>query len=258
METKLNLTMNGNELILREGKAADPLPQREPNRIRIEGDIRTVGNYVAARTSEAIEAVADKEVTDYVAVDPGLQAIDRTRAVLTVDRRERWMRLELDPENYYGVVVTGKLEPAPELTAFGINAGRMYKREELVKLLKFNSVFFADRGKHMEVIAGLMKVRVKTEAEINAHNDNRGNKGAGYEQKVVQDDGLLKRFDLKIPIYKGEEAMTFDVEVCFDVSGGLLEFWLESVRLRELELELVNSIIDKELERCPGLLVVNR
>jgi hypothetical protein len=255
-ETKLNLTMAGNELVLREGKAAEPLPTREPNRIRIDGDIRTVGNYVTKRRAEAISALINAYPEEEFSA--GLQAIDASRAVLTVDRRERVMSLAVDPEDYYGVVVTGKLELAPELLAFGINTTQMWKRDELHKFLKFNRVYFTDKEQWQGVINGLMRVRVKTEQELNVHQDNRGNKGGAYEQKVVGEEGIAKFFDLKIPIYKGEAAMSFQVELCYDVSGGILQFWLESVGLRELELEVVNALIDGELAKCEGLLIVNK
>ena len=46
---QLKIENANGELTIREGKAADPLPLKEPQIIKIEGDIHSVDNFINGR-----------------------------------------------------------------------------------------------------------------------------------------------------------------------------------------------------------------
>ncbi len=101
LELKIENT-NG-ELIIREGNAQEPLPLKEPKIINISGDIHSVANFINNRTAGYSS-----------------QAIDKNKAVVSVDKFHKTISLQLDPENHYGATVTAKLEQSKELEQSGI------------------------------------------------------------------------------------------------------------------------------------------
>lgn len=241
-----NLTLkfentNGNELIIREGEAVTPLPLKEPKIISIVGDIHSVANFIKNRESGFSS-----------------QAIDKSKAIVTVDKTAKTIVLQLDPENYYGATVTAKLEESDELKQFGINKGTRYNRKSLLDLIRFNRLFFEDKVQHAQVMTGLYKLRVKSETEIQQEKDTRGNHKNLLEVKTVDDGGMVKEFNLTLPLFKGFSNQNITVEICFDVLNGDVSFYLESVGLKEAMDAAVDGIITKELESCEGFVIINK
>jgi hypothetical protein len=242
METlELKIDNANGELVIREGKAQDPLPLKEPNVIKITGDIHSVSNFITNRQT-----------------GNGSQEIDKNKAVVTVDKYNKTILLQLDPENYYGASVTAKLEQSKELEQFGINTNTRYNRKSLLDLLRFNRLFFEDKNEHARVIAGLYKLRIKSEQEIQQEKDNQGNKRALHDVKTVDDGGMVKEFTLTIPLFKGFAAQRITVEICFEVLNGDVSFWLESIGLKEATDSAIYGIIAEELKSCEGFVIINK
>jgi hypothetical protein len=242
METlELKIDNANGELVIREGKAQDPLPLKEPNVIKITGDIHSVSNFITNRQT-----------------GNGSQEIDKNKAVVTVDKYNKTILLQLDPENYYGASVTAKLEQSKELEQFGINTNTRYNRKSLLDLLRFNRLFFEDKNEHARVIAGLYKLRIKSEQEIQQEKDNQGNKRTLHDVKTVDDGGMVKEFTLTIPLFKGFAAQRITVEICFEVLNGDVSFWLESIGLKEATDSAIDGIIAEELKSCEGFVIINK
>lgn len=239
LELKIENT-NG-ELIIREGSAQEPLPLKEPKIINITGDIHSVSNFITNR-SDGFSS----------------QQIDRNKAIVTVDKSARSITLQLDPENHYGATVTGKLDQSEELKQFGINTSTRYNRKQLLDLIRFNRLFFEDKNEHARVIAGLYKLRIKSETEIQQEKDNQGNKRTLHDVKTVDDNGLVKEFNLTVPLFKGFAAQKITVEICFEVLNGDVSFWLESVGLKEAAESSIDGIFKEELKSCEGFVIINR
>jgi hypothetical protein len=242
METlELKIDNANGELVIREGKAQDPLPLKEPNVIKITGDIHSVSNFITNRQT-----------------GNGSQEIDKNKAVVTVDKYNKTILLQLDPENYYGASVTAKLEQSKELEQFGINTNTRYNRKSLLDPLRFNRLFFEDKNEHARVIAGLYKLRIKSEQEIQQEKDNQGNKRTLHDVKTVDDGGMVKEFTLTIPLFKGFAAQRITVEICFEVLNGDVSFWLESIGLKEATDSAIDGIIAEELKSCEGFVIINK
>lgn len=240
LELKIE-SLQGSTLTILEGSAPTPLPLKEPQIIKISGDIHSVSNFIKSRESGY-----------------GLQEIDKNKAIVSVDKTAKTIVLQLDPENYYGATVTGKLEQSEELKQFGINTSARYNRKSLLDLIRFNRLFFEDKNEHARVITGLAKLRIKSEQEIQQEKDNQGNKRMLHEVKTVDDNGLVKEFTLTIPLFKGFPAQKITVEICFEVLNGDVSFWLESIGLKEAADAAVDGIFSQELESCEGFVIINK
>lgn len=228
----------GNEIIIREGQA---LPPKEPVKIAIVGDIKTVSSFVAGR--KGVDAATT-----------GHQFINKSRAVVEVDKQARTIALKLDPADYYGGTVTAKMELNPDLLEFCINGKKTFKQKELVDLLKFSGLAFDDAEKHSMLLNAYRAFNAKAYIDMASDSDNRGNKSSSFNKKV--ETNLPIDFVLNIPIFKGQERKRFSVEICLEVTDGGCNFWFESVELKELiEIES-ETILKKELESCADYVVI--
>ena len=222
---------------LLQGKA---LEQKAPVKIVISGDIKTVSNFLSVRKDSGT----------------GLQTIDKSKAVLIVDKKALSIQLNLDPENVYGAEITANLEESDEVKPFFINKNKTFTKEELVKLIKFNKLFFADADKHAAMLLAFQKVSSTVNIQANDSSDIRGNKERGFIKEVTTN--APTEFILNIPIFKGFPAIRFRVEVGVDVTEGSARFWFESTELHELVQSQIDEIFNDELESAEGFVIINK
>lgn len=240
METlNIKLENTGNEIIVREGQA---LPQKEPVKIKIAGNIQSVSQFLKIRNKENGGL--------------SLQSVDLSKAVVLVNKKDMTITLLLDPENHYGTEVVAKLELSDELKTFGINSQSTFTREQLIKLIRFNKLFFADAEKHAELLAAYMAFNASANSDIQQASDTRGNRASHLVKKV--DTNVPTEFILNIPIFKGEKSERFRVEICLDVTDGGARFWFESVELHEIIQTRRDQIFDKELESATGFVIITQ
>lgn len=235
LEVKIE-KVEGSTLTVLTGEA---LKQKAPEKIEISGDIRTVSSFLRVRKDSGT----------------GLQSIDKNRAVVLVDKKNRSIELQLDPENFYSPVITGTLADADELIPFNINTVKTFTKEELVKLIKFNKLFFSDATKHAEMLLAFQKVSSTVNISQKDSSDDRGNKERDFVKQV--ETNAPTEFVLDIPVYKGFPAYRFRVEVCLDVTEGSVRFWFESIELHELRMKLVEEIFTEELKEAEDFVIVN-
>lgn len=245
MDAKVNLVnYQGNELIWREGKAADPLPMKEPLKISIAGDIHAISDFLKHRV---------KDTPGY-----GLQLVDASKVIIVSNKNERYIVMLLDPENFYGTYITAKLEASDELKPFKINESVTFTREQLLKLVRFSRLYFNDKEIHAKLVDNLSKVTLKTETEMQQANDRRGNKKDSLDQKVNRPDGWIDEFVLSIQIFKGFAPTLIRVELCMDVTATGFSFWLESPELVEATDSAIDRIFADELAACSDFVVINK
>lgn len=234
---KINLTTDQKDITIREGQALDLKP---PQKIAISGDIKTVSSFLSIRLENG----------------SSLQTIDKSKAVITVDKKQLKINLELDPENYYGVSVTGTLEKADELKPFFINENKTFTKEELVKLIKFNKLHFSDQTKHAEMLLAFQKVQSVVNIKANDSSDDRGNKERAFIKETTSN--APTEFILDMPIFKGFGNVKFRVEVCLDVTEGSARFWFESIELHEIMQRQIEEIFTDELKIAEGFVIINK
>lgn len=233
----VNVTIKGDTLTVLEGKILDPKPSEK---IKIDGDIKSISSFLGVRIKEG----------------KGTQEIDKSKAIVLVDKKALTIQLLIDPENHYGAIVTGKLEKSDELAPFHINQNKTFTKEELVKLIKFNKIHFDDASKHAEMLLAFQKVSSTVNISSKDSSDDRGNKERDFVKQVTTN--APTEFILNAPSFKGFPAIRFRVEVCLDVTEGSARFWFESVELHEVMQKQVEEIFKTELESARGFVVINQ
>jgi hypothetical protein len=230
-------TLSGDTLKVLQGNILDTKP---PEKVNISGDIKSVNTFLGIRLKAGT----------------GKQTIDKSRAVVYVDKKKLTIQLLLDPEDHYGASVLGTLEKSDELAPFHINQNKTFTKEELVKLIKFNKIFFDDASKHAEMLLAFQKVSSTVNIKSNDSADDRGNKERAFVKEVTSN--APTEFILNIPIFKGFENVRFRVEVCLDVTEGSVRFWFESTELHELMQKAVDTIFGQELKSAAGFVIINK
>jgi hypothetical protein len=220
-----------------EGKTLELKPSEK---ITLTGDIKSVSSFLSIRNNSG----------------KGTQEIDKSKAVILVDKKALTIELLIDPENHYGAKVLARLEKSDELQPFFINQNKTFTKEELIKLIKFNKIYFDDAGKHAEMLLAFQKVSSTVNIKANDSSDDRGNKERAFVKEVTSN--APTEFILSIPIFKGFPAVRFRVEVCLDVTEGSARFWFESVELHELMTKQVDSIFSEQLKSAEGFVVINK
>lgn len=260
MNPNIKITTSDDQklLIIREGNA---LELREPIVINISGDIDTVKSYVAKRYNKVLvsgETIASAgSSTDVVNFLNSLQTIEKDLAVITFDKNLLSISLDVNPQDYYGPQVTGKMQVSDELKPFGINEAITFNREGLVKLLRFNKRFFSDADVHDKVLKAFQSLSLTGNTEIKADSDTRGNKGSQFK-KTINSQNVPTDFYLTMPIFKGQPAVKFLVEVCLDNSESSVTFWFESVELAELQAAKVDEVFTEQKELFKDFVIVNK
>lgn len=225
----------GQVLTILEGQANTP---REPERLILTGDIRSVSSFINNRKSNGHPS----------------QILDPFASIVTVNKDAGTIHLQTNPNDYYGTTVTGKLEYSEALQAFRINEKKTMSQKEVVDILKFNKIHFAEPGRQADLLKAYQSFTYTANAAGTSSSDTRGNKENSFIKNVTTK--LPDDFILKIPIFKGEDSKVFRVEICLDVTDGGARFWFESVELHEL-IEIEKEIIFKRaLEHCEGLVVI--
>lgn len=227
----------GNTLTVLEGKVLEMKP---PEKIKIKGDIKSVSSFLSVRKTAGL----------------GVQQIDPSKVVVLVDKKGLSITLYIDPEYHYGATIIAQLENSDELAPFFINQNKTFSKEELVKLIKFNKLYFDDHTKHAEMLLAFQKVSSTVNIKANDSSDDRGNKERAFVKEVTSN--APTEFILNIPIFKGFPPVRFRVEVCLDVTEGSARFWFESVELHELRTKQVDEIFAEELKSCEGFVVINQ
>jgi hypothetical protein len=233
----VNLTIKGDTLTVLEGKILETKP---PEKIYLAGDIKSVSAFLAIRKTKG----------------RGTQEINLSKAVVVVDKKELTIQLLIDPEDHYGASVLAKLEKSDELAPFFINHNKTFSKEELVKLIKFNKIYFDAPTKHAEMLLAFQKVSSTVNIKANDSSDDRGNKERAFVKEVTSN--APTEFILNVPIFKGFDAVRFRVEVCLDVTEGSARFWFESTELHELSQTTVDIIFNEQLKSAEGFVIINK
>lgn len=238
MEKVVIEKFEGSELTILTGAAH---PFREPNKITITGDIKAVNTFLGIRNTAG----------------KGVQEIDKSKAIIVMNKKEKTIKLMVDPENYYGATVTGTLEDSEELKPFAINTTSTFDKKQLVQLLKFNKAYFNEPDKHANTLLAFQKLESTIAVTANDSANDCGNKEKVYKKDVTTN--APTEFVLTIPIFKGFPPQTFRVEICLDITdGGAARFWFESVELDTIKKSQIDEIFDTETANASDFVIINQ
>lgn len=200
--------------------------------VTLNGTIKAAANFYEKRTKE----------------------IENNKSHVIYSYRERRVTL-ITKEDYenLGSEIIGKLTENPDLNTFGINTNKTFSVGELVKHIRTNRFFFENKDVHAKVVNSLQNFSAKVNADIKKINDNRGN--IEDVLKVTMDSNAELNFNALMPVFIGEEAKSFNVEIACQADNSKVIFWLESPDLFELLKKDTKTIIDSELARFNSELV---
>lgn len=219
------------ELVIRNGNAANI---HEPKIVTITGTITAPGKFLEKRKNDH----------------------EDNKCHVLFSRHSMEINAIFSEDSQFSSKVTGKLELNPELAEYGINKNKTFNISDLRSFLRMRRAHFSDRDKAMKLIEHLSQFKANIQKEVVQHDDTRGNTKDNFESKVTSNLDL--KFSLTMPIFKGQTAKKFGVEVCFDVSEREVKIWMESPELAEVILKDRDSIIDKEISLFKDYVVIEQ
>lgn len=183
--TEMNIE-DGKDIVIRFG---DALPLQEPKYVSIHGTIDAPARWVEKRKDDIVSA--DAHVL-----------VDRDRMTIT---------LNTDENIAYMDQIVGTLTLSTEMQEFGINTGEYMSCFDMADRIKQLRTYFETQQEAMKLVTELRSFKAKIDKELELSDDKRGNQTIMRAQKV--ESNLPKSFKVNMPIFKGTEKRTFEVEV---------------------------------------------
>ena len=232
IKQETNNTQGGvREIIIREGHA---LPAKEPERVNIGGTIEAPARWAENRKS----------------------IIPQLGSHMTVDRQNMRIELVEDERSPYSNILVGTMTLSDKFREFGINDGKYITNFEMANLFKMNRSFFETKAICMELVSKLKNLKASINKQIEASNNDRGNRRELVDQ-VVQHN-IPESFKLTLPIFNGTDPQQIEVEINVDADD--LSCTLISPHAKDLIEQMRNEKIDDVIKRvkaaCPDIVVI--
>lgn len=216
----LNVTVNGNELTIREGKAIDVF---NPEKLKIHGIIDTPLRFLEKR----------------------IDTIDQKKASILVDRDRMSITLTINDKDHFSDTITGMMQLHPDFIKLGINSGKYRTTLEMSEFIKMNKAFFENRNEAADLVVQLRKFKAKIDKQVESeYNLNKGDKRIFLQQAV--DSNIPSSFKVCVPIFKGTKKQTLELETYFNPDD--LTCTLICAEVNEISQDYKDSEIDNILE----------
>ncbi len=219
-EIKLNITAPGFYTV-----KFGNLPQdREPIKVDINGNIDSVVNYLKAR----------------------VEFVDEVLSSVTVDEEKGKIILTVDEHSYFKSTIIGALTPHHDFVKWGINTEKQYSSLDLAQMIKMNRFMFPSTTQAMELVAVFQTLKAKVQREIELSDDKRGNK-TNNQSQVVLNMSIPAGFSLKIPMFKGFNAVHFEVEI--SINAETLNIQLVSPAANDIVSNFKKEILQNQVDQ---------
>ena len=216
------------ELIVREGAAIKEIEPKAPIKTMLSGVIGSPVEYLKKRVET--------------------EQFTQERSHLIVNREEIRLSLVINEDNeYLRGQVDGTLNFHPKFVEFGINTGKIWTPTELGLFFKMNRAFFPDKGTNMKLVTDLMNFSATVNNKIERSVKENGDRTDNFAQVV--NSNLPPSFTLNVPIFKGMDAESLEVETFAKVNGREVAFTLLSPGANQTLEEIRDKAIDRELEQ---------
>lgn len=209
-----------NTLTILKGDALSP---REPEKVNIKGTIESVSRYLEKRVN-------------YITQTACHILVDRDKMTITLTNRE---------SDYYQDRITGALQIHPDLEKWNINTGETWTPKQLSEFVKMNRSCFQSKEIAMKLSKELQDIKVKVETEAEKSDNNRGDFKAMIAQKVINSN-IPESFKLNIPVFKGQPAKKFEVEIYISPDSFSCSF--VSPEVNDIIHAVRDSIIDEQIK----------
>lgn len=226
LQINLAAGMEKAEVILREGKAIEQLPELAPIQTSIVGTIGAITEYLSKR----INACQFEQRNCHILVDREL--IELTLVIN-----------EADPYRRGGIIA--KLQKHPKFKEFGINANTVWMPTELALFFKTNRAFFLDKAVNMHLVTTLMNFTADINQKIQQSFKETGDKTDNFSQVV--NFNLPRSFTVQVPLFKGMPSEVIEVETLARVNGREVSFVLISPGAQMLLEDIRDKVIDTQI-----------
>lgn len=216
------------ELVLREGVAPKELDPKAPVKTKLNGVIGAVVEYLTKRINTGQFAQKDCHI---------LVNRENIEITLIINEADEYKRGE----------IVGKLGYNPKFVEFGINGGKIWTPTELGMFIKMNRAFFADRSENMKLVSCLMNFTADVNNKIDRAVKENGNRTDNFAQVV--NSNLPESFTIQMPIFKGMQPETIEVETFAQVNGREVAFVLLSPGAQAMLEDLRDKVIDEQLKQ---------
>lgn len=230
--TEMNIE-DGKDMVIRFG---DALPLKEPKYVSINGTIDAPARWVEKRKDDIVSADAH----------------------ILVDRDHMTITLNTDENNFYSDQIVGTLTLSTEMQEFGINTGEYMSCFDMADRIKQLRTYFETQQDAMKLVTELRNFKAKVDKELELSDDKRGNQKILREQTV--ESNLPKSFNVNMPIFKGTEKRTFEVEV--EINPNDLSCTLVSPDAHDIVVQERDNQMDAVLGRigdaAPNIVIIEQ
>lgn len=230
--TEMNIE-DGKDMVIRFG---DALPLKEPKYVSINGTIDAPARWVEKRKDDIVSADAH----------------------ILVDRDSMTITLNIDENNFYSDQIVGTLTLSTEMQEFGINTGEYMSCFDMADRIKQLRTYFETQQDAMKLVTELRNFKAKIDKELELSDDKRGNQKIMRAQTV--ESNLPKSFNVNMPIFKGTEKRTFEVEV--EINPNDLSCTLVSPDAHDIVVQERDNQMDAVLGRigdaAPNIVIIEQ
>lgn len=230
--TEMNIE-DGKDIVIRFG---DALPLQEPKYVSIHGTIDAPARWVEKRKNDIVSA--DAHVL-----------VDRDRMTIT---------LNTDENSAYMDQIVGTLTLSTEMQEFGINTGEYMSCFDMADRIKQLRSYFETQQDAMKLVTELRNFKAKIDKELEVSDDKRGNQKILRAQTV--ESNLPKSFNVNMPIFKGTEKRTFEVEVEInpnDLSCTLVSPDAHDIVVQERDSQM-DGVLVRIAEDAPNIVIIEQ
>lgn len=230
--TEMNIE-DGKDIVIRFG---DALPLQEPKYVSIHGTIDAPARWVEKRKDDIVSA--DAHVL-----------VDRDRMTIT---------LNTDENSAYMDQIVGTLTLSTEMQEFGINTGEYMSCFDMADRIKQLRTYFETQQEAMKLVTELRSFKAKIDKELELSDDKRGNQKIMRAQTV--ESNLPKSFKVNMPIFKGTEKRTFEVEVEInpnDLSCTLVSPDAYDIVVQERDSQM-DGVLVRIAEAAPNIVIIEQ
>ena len=227
MQINLGQGVTKAEVVIREVEKVNELPVLEPEKVNITGMIGSILSFLEKRW--------------------GCEGqIDRGHTHIIVDRDNFSMTLvanETDARNK--MIVSGKLQLSRQFAAFHINDGYAWEPIQLSQFIKMNRAYFSNRDENMKLVSVFKNFKAKVNTDYERDRKENGSYTDNYSQIV--DSNMPNRFSVVLPVFKGTEAQSIEVETYATIDGHDVTVQLVSPGAQEVVDRTLDAIIDGQI-----------
>ena len=245
METPFNIIAPENGVV--EIRTGESLPLKESRIISIDGNIDSVSNFLKKRYPENVSQEGN-----------GHQFIDNTKVVVIADKEACTIELKLDPENFYGASIKGKLTFDKDFEKLNFNKGEILSKDEILAKYKFAQRFFKEPSVQFpKFVNAFQKMDIVINNTIKQYKDQGGSATASNIREVIASN-IPTFITLEMPIFKGFEKKTFTVDIWIHSTSGDAKFEFVSQELDILVETEKERIFNDELKFCSDFVIINK